>query len=49
MKTIRHAIADCGVVEDPHDRRPARFGLFDQLDDGGAVFGIQRGGRFIEQ
>jgi len=37
------------VMEDADDGRATGFGFANQLDYGGAVFGVQRGGRFVEQ
>ena len=47
---VGDAVAHVVVVEDAERwRRPARFLLADQLDDDGAVGGVERGGGLVEQ
>lgn len=49
MQSVRHALAYGVVVEDPDDRRAARFGLFDQFHHRCAVLTVERGGGFIQE
>ena len=48
-EAIRDAIAHGLIVKNADNCRAAGFRFFNQCDDGGAVFGVQRGGRLIEQ
>lgn len=49
MQTIRYAVAHSLIVKNTDNCCAAGFCFFNQCDDGGAIFGVQRGGGFIEQ
>jgi hypothetical protein len=49
VQSVGDLIAYRFVMENPDDRRAARFGFVDQFHHGGAVFAVQRGGGFIKQ
>lgn len=49
MQAVGDVITYGFVMENADDGCAAGFGFSDQFDYGGAVFGVQRGGRFVEQ
>ena len=49
MQAVSDVITYGFVMEDADDGRATGFGIADQFHYGGAVFGVQRGGRFVEQ
>ena len=49
MQAVGDVIAYGFVMENADDGRATGFGFADQFHYGGAVFSVQRGGRFVEQ
>ena len=49
MEAVCDLVTDGFVVENTDDGRTAGFGFMNQADNRRAVFGIQRGGGFVEQ
>src|SRR5581483_1778577 len=48
-QAVRDRVAHVEIVHDRQDCGAGALALVDQLDDGGAVLGVERGGRLVEQ